>query len=125
MSHTLLAPPVAVSPVRIEDRGHVLCAYVTYHPSLRPALAYYAVATQWGWAICTKRDRRVIQVDHVDDHAATGRIRAAHRLRLLGMRWSAMSGKDSTRTDGNPSKPRRTDLDQPDPGGKRDSATDR
>jgi len=33
------------------------------------------------------------------------------------------SRPDPTRTDSKPDQPRRTDLDHPDPGGKRDPAT--
>ena len=114
--------PPPPTPVRVEGDALVLRCYVTYHPALPPALAYWAVLGQFGWVLYTKRHGKTVTLARVDGTAA--KARTTEQLRLLGMRWSAMP-KDSTRTDGDASKPRRTDLDQPDPGGSRDSATDR
>ena len=117
--------PVAVSPVRVTGGELILRCYVTYHSCLPPALAYWAVLGQFGWSIYTKRGGKTVTVGRVYGTDAWARDLTVSRLRLLGMRWTAMSGKDSTRTDGKSGNPRRTDLDQPDPGGSRDSATDR
>lgn len=118
-------PTPPPTPVRVEGHALVLRCYVTYHSALPPALAYYAVLGQFGWVIYAKRRGKTVTLARVDGTAA--KARTTEQLRLLGERWSAMAdkGKDSTRTDGKRENPRRTDLDQPDPGGSRDSATDR
>jgi hypothetical protein len=91
-------------------------------------LAAYAIADMWGWALMRRIAGRVTTVQRVDYGTAARRnARVGQRLVELVLGIVAADKPqpkpDPTRTDGKPGNPRRTDLDQPDPGGDRKPAT--
>ena len=87
----LTSPPVPPppTPVRVVADELILRCWVTYHHALPPALAYWAVLTQFGWTLCAKRGGKTVTVGRVYGTDAWARDVTGARLRLLGMRWSA------------------------------------